>query len=174
MDASHIHTCTWFYRPEHVTLTDVDEWEPRELFLCDEVESTDQSACTLELTPMTVSELHAVDALVDAPHTFFWRRHYELSTGTITPLPVAPAAGGSTPMETDAPQTPQTGSAGAAGATQPQPRVPRRNVANERITALEEQVHELQQQAKQIPTLLALVNALEARMEAAQGAAASP
>jgi uncharacterized small protein (DUF1192 family) len=139
-------------------LPDAVEWHQAELFLQVGADPDENSACAIELTAVVVTELQDPSQLTEAPHTFFWRRTYNVETKEISALPSAPggpAAGdsGATPMDTDS----------AAGPPAPAAPAPaRRNDTRQRVLALEERVSA---QNEQIALMQSHIARLEAKMD---------
>ena len=79
---------TWFWRPERMRLPDAVEWHQAELFLQVGADPDENSACAIELTAVVVTELQDPSQLTETPHTFFWRRTYNVETKEISALPV--------------------------------------------------------------------------------------
>ena len=82
--------CNWFWRPERLKLKDEVEWHSQELFLQTGADPDENSASAIELTKVVVSELsdpNVVD-VTEAPHTFFYRRTFNVDEQTVSELPV--------------------------------------------------------------------------------------
>ena len=145
------------------------ETHERELYLQSERHNVEFPIETVELVKPFVSMMTNPADLVDAPHTFFYRKLYDSSNNELLdPPPPPPAAaappdgeGGAEPAPEDPPPPP--GAEGEDGETQPA-KAPRRNKDRERIVALEEQVEALTARVGQVDVLVAQVAELKASL----------
>ena len=166
----------FFYRPEHSKLSDDFEWHPRELFLFTERHKREMWSGTLELVPITVTELHDVSAFQQPPppHTFFYRREFDgKDYYDVKPPEGATGAGvsvGAAGTDTDAgaEAVPMDAEPMEVEPTPAPERPKRRNRNEERLAALEAQVASLEVKANVTDALVSELADVKASLERAQ------
>jgi len=166
----------FFWRPEKLTLPDDLDWHERELFIQIAKNKEENWAGLIELTPVTITQLHDASDLGDLPaHHYFYRRAFDPDMCDVIELTppagapaaetaatadaAAPEAADAAPMDVDPTTTQQTPAA---------PRAPRRNETKERLAALEAQVAALSSQAARADALALQVADLTVKLEVAE------